>query len=290
MDAYFSAAGPAGRTMMTGTASIQVNLDAGRAVDHDERWVAAHRLGPVLAAAFANSPVVCGRPAGRRSARLAIWDTVDASRSAPAWQPGQGCESWVRYALDAQVMFIRTSDERLEPLPRPLTFAAWVAGGHPLRPPTVSDLECHLTTLFPPVRPRGWLELRFLDALPLVWWPVAVAVTSALLDDDGARAEASAAAAGVAGCWTDAARWGLGHPPLAAAAQRCFAIALASLAGTCADGRLLDAVAAYADRFAARARCPADDRLDHWRASGSWLLAEDGLDRLTCAGAATPDA
>jgi len=94
MDAYFSAAGPAGRTMMTGTASIQVNLDAGRAVDHDERWVAAHRLGPVLAAAFANSPVVCGPPAGGRPGWRSGTPSTPAApprRGSPGRGASRGC-------------------------------------------------------------------------------------------------------------------------------------------------------------------------------------------------------
>ena len=48
----------------------------------------------------------------------------------------------------------------------PLTFAEWIEDGHELGWPTLDDLDYHLTTLFPPVRPRGWLELRMIDALP----------------------------------------------------------------------------------------------------------------------------
>lgn len=278
MDAYFSTAGPAGRTMMTATAAVQVNLDAGPAASHDDRWAAAHRLAPVLAAAFANSPLWCGRPADHRSARLATWAAIDCTRTAPAWRPGQGCDSWVRYALDARVMFIRTADARFHPAPASLTFAGWIHGGHALGHPTVADLEYHLTTLFPPVRARGWLELRFLDALAPPWWPVAMAVTAALLDDEAARADAVSAATGVDGSWSEAARDGLAHPGLARAAGRCFQIALGSLSGGRGDATLVDGVAAYVDRFVARGRCPADDRLDRWHRTGSWLLADDGVD------------
>lgn len=283
MDAYFSAAGPAGRTMMTATASVQVNLDAGPAEQHVDRWAAAHRVAPVLGAAFANSPVASGRPSGRRSARLSTWAAIDPTRTSPAWQPMQGCDSWVRYALDARVMFIRTDDGRFHPVPEELTFAGWIAGGHALGHPTTADLEYHVTTLFPPVRPRGWLELRFLDALPPPWWPVAVAVTAALLDDEAARAEASAAAAGVAGCWEEAARHGPAHPGLDRAARRCFDIALRALAGEHGAPAVVDPVASYVDRFVARGRCPADERLDRWHRTGSCLLPEDGLDQVACA-------
>lgn len=283
MDTYFSAAGPAGRTMMTATASVQVNLDAGPAEQHRDRWTAAHRLAPVLAAAFADSPVAFGRPSGRRSARLGTWAAIDPTRSSPAWRPMQGCDSWVRYALDARVMFIRTDDGRFHPVPERLTFAGWIAGGHALGHPTTADLEYHVTTLFPPVRPRGWLELRFLDALPPPWWPVAVAVTAILLDDEAARAEASAAAAGVADCWSEAARWGPAHPALARVGRRCFDIALAALAGGHGDPAMVGPAASYVDRFVARGRCPADDRLDRWHRTGSCVLPEDELDHLACA-------
>ncbi len=283
MDAYFSATGPAGRTMMTATASVQVNLDAGPSERHQDRWTAAHRLAPVLASAFANSPVAFGRASGLRSARLSTWAAIDPTRTAPAWQPTQGCDSWAGYALDARVMFIRTDDGRFHPVPEHLTFAGWITGGHPLGHPTAGDLAYHLTTLFPPVRPRGWLELRFLDALPPPWWPVAVAVTANLLDDEAAMAEASASAAGVTGCWADAARYGPAHPALDGAARRCFDIALSALAGRNGAPALVDAVATYVDRFVARSRCPADERLDSWHRTGSCMLPEDGLDQLACA-------
>ena len=74
-----------------------------------------------------------------------------------------------------------------------MTFAEWVSGSTPHGRPTYDDLAYHLTTLFPPVRPQGWLELRTVDALPDVHWPVAVAVTSALVEDDRAAGRARAA-------------------------------------------------------------------------------------------------
>ena len=70
----------------------------------------------------------------------------------------------------------------------------------------ISDLTEHLTTLFPPVRPRGWLELRMIDALPDEWWPVAVAVAAALLDDPAAAAGATRATEPVRNQWFTAAR------------------------------------------------------------------------------------
>ncbi len=154
METYFNADGPAGRTMMCGTAAVQINLDAGHAGDIEARWRRAHDLGPLLAATFANSPLANGGPSGWRSARLATWDAIDRGRAAPVGDHGDARRAWVQYALDAPVMLIRTAD-RFIPILEPLTFREWVTRGHRLGSPTVDDLEYHLTTLFPPVRPRG---------------------------------------------------------------------------------------------------------------------------------------
>ena len=113
-----------------------------------------------------------------KSARLANWWRIDPTRTRPAWQPGGGGRrGWLDYALDARVMLVRTADG-FRPMPGPLTFGRWVAEGHDdVGHPTIDDLDYHLTTLFPPVRLRGWLELRYLDAVPGPWWQVATAVT-----------------------------------------------------------------------------------------------------------------
>jgi glutamate--cysteine ligase len=225
MEAYFDASWPSGRVMMCSTASVQVNLGLGPDPD---RWRAANLLGPVLAAAFANSPV----PGRCATSRLATWLALDPSRTAavPAAvaDPGQ---AWADYALAARVMLIRVAEDRFVPLLEPVTAQDWVTRGHPLGWPTGDDLVYHLTTLFPPVRPRGWLELRMIDALPDPWWRVPVAVAAALVDD----AEAISAAEGAAGRWWPAARAGLADPRLAAAARLAAARALAGLDRVGAD-------------------------------------------------------
>src|SRR5205807_6451083 len=122
--------------------------------------------------------------------------------------------------------------------------------------PTDDDFAYHLTTLFPPVRARGWLELRMLDALPDDWWPVAAAVTTALLDD----AETAAEAADVVGgfgttrLWREAARSGAACQALNKAARRCFAAALTALPRLGGDDATVAARAAFADRHVARGR------------------------------------
>jgi glutamate--cysteine ligase len=252
--------------MMRNTAAVQVNLDLGGNGHLDARWQLAHDLGPVLAASFANSPFDAdGNATGWRSTRLAVWDAIDHCRTTPAHQPGLDARTaWTRYALDAPTMMIRVDDTRSAAIREPMPFARWMESGHELGWPTVDDFALHLTTLFPPVRPRGWLELRMIDALPDEWWPVAVAVTTALLDDADAATVAMAAVVGIRDRWLDAARHGLSTPELRLAADRCFVAAQEALPRVGADPGTCAATAAFYDRFVRRGRCPADDRLDQW--------------------------
>jgi len=262
MAAYLDQAGRCGRTMMCATAALQVNLDTGGESDQARRWRLAHQLGPVLLACFANSPLPGPRTGGWRSGRSAAWAGIDPSRTLSALDGSDDpAATWTRYALDARVMLIRVSGERFEPVLSPLPFGAWLHGGHELGFPTLEDLEYHLGTLFPPVRARGWLELRMVDALPPPWWRVAAAVCAALLDDPEAADAAGRASAPAAGLWTEAAQHALAHPALAGAARQCFAAALAALPRLRADEATVAAVAAYAERFVAPGRCPADETL-----------------------------
>ncbi|MDQ4089067.1 MAG: ergothioneine biosynthesis glutamate--cysteine ligase EgtA [Actinomycetota bacterium] len=260
MEAYFDGDGGAGLAMMCGTASIQVNLDLGDAAHMVRRWRVAHALGPVLVAAFANSPVACGAPTGARSSRQQIWAVLDPTRSAPAVSVLPPVDAWARYALAAQVMLVR--GDRFRAVRHSLSFAQWMAEGDDAGYPTIDDFAYHLTTLFPPVRPKGWLELRMIDALPAPWWQVAVAVTTALLDDPEAFAVAERTCGPVAGCWAEAAALGLSHPGLASAARTCFAAALDALPRLGVGPDTIGATVAYVDRYVDCGRAPADDVLD----------------------------
>ena len=268
MQTFFDAAGRAGRTMMCNTASIQLNVGLGREADVATRWGLAHAICPTLIACFANSPMQNGGPTGWQSSRLHAWWTLDPSRAAPPCLAGGEVDGWVDYALEARVMLVRRNDTTFEPLPRPFTFGQWLTEGHELGWPTLDDFLYHLTTLFPPIRPRGWFEFRVFDALPTPFWNVAAAVTHALLDP-AATAAVTAAVAGTEHLWIDAAQLGLGHPGLDRSAQRLFTIALDVLAHRGQDNGLTDVVGDYRDRWVARGRTPADDRLDRWRHDGT---------------------
>ncbi|MBV9039763.1 MAG: ergothioneine biosynthesis glutamate--cysteine ligase EgtA, partial [Acidimicrobiia bacterium] len=101
----------------------------------------------------------------------------------------------------------------------------------------------------------------YLDALPDPWWRVAATVVCTLLLDDAAKASAFRATEGTEDLWLAAARWGLEHPALAAAARESFEAAVEAAPRAGADDESIDALARYYDRYVARGRCPADDRL-----------------------------
>ncbi|WP_336033844.1 ergothioneine biosynthesis glutamate--cysteine ligase EgtA [Geodermatophilus sp. FMUSA9-8] len=257
MERHFAAAGcgDAGAAMMTATASLQVNLDAGPREGWGARVSLAHRIGPVLVALSACSPLAGGRATGWRSARQRVWGALDQRRCGPLLGGPDPAGEWADYALAAPVMLVRDPGSgAAEPVRARVPFADWVTGAAPLggRRPTAADLDYHLSTLFPPVRPRGYLEIRYLDAAPEPWWPALAAVTTALLDDARAADAAADATAPVAGAWTRAARDGLADPALRAAAGACVAAALPAVPAALRPEA--EALAALAES----GRCPGD--------------------------------
>ncbi|HMC08942.1 MAG TPA: glutamate-cysteine ligase family protein, partial [Actinomycetota bacterium] len=278
MERYFNSFGTEGRTMMCSTTSVQVNLDIGSGDEVEDRWRLVHLVGPVFTAAFANSPFHRGAPTGWRSTRAAVWRAIDSSRTAPVGLLAPGPEAWARYALDARVMLVRETAERFLALPEPLTFREWMTRGHEAAFPDLDDLAYHLTTLFPPVRPRGWLEMRMIDSLPDPWWRVPVLVAAALVHDPEAAERARLACAPTAGLWIEAARHGLAHPTLAAAARGCFTAAIEALPRTGAFGTAATVTEAFHDRFVARGRSPADDLLDAWASTGALFPTDQPLE------------
>ncbi|MFJ8588330.1 ergothioneine biosynthesis glutamate--cysteine ligase EgtA [Streptomyces sp. NPDC093595] len=295
METYLDRSGPAGRAMMRDSASVQVCLDAGYEepgpLGFERRWRLAHALGPVLVAAFANSPRLHGSPTGWRSTRQSLWAELDPVRGMAPALDGDPRAAWAEHVLDAPVMCVRGGDGRPWTVPDGLAFRDWLRDGRPRRA-TRADLDYHITTLFPPVRPRGHLELRMIDAQPGEdGWVVPLAVTAALFDDP----EAAEAAYRIVSpfldgtgpdgpprdaLWTAAARDGLGHPAVHAAALACFTLALEALPRIGAAPAVRDAVAAFTERYVARGRCPADDRLSPV-AGASGIPEESGKDVRT---------
>ncbi len=313
MEAFFDYGGPWGRQMMCGTASVQVCLDAGDDSDGPSgyrwRWRLLHALGPVLVAAFANSPLRAGKPTGWASSRQQVWARMDPGRTRPPRIDGDPRAAWAAYALDAELMCVRDVHSADWSAPRGLTLRDWVrpagtdGAGWGLRRPTVDDLNYHLSTLFPPVRPRGHFELRMIDAQPGDGWVVPLAVCWALLSDAAASEAALAAVAplwgrqrhdwaaagpsgngaggngaggngaGGAGAgaadpdgpWLRAARLGPADPLMAAASRECFAVAGEALDRAGVPRDITEAVDAFRDVYVSKDRCPADDLLEEAR-------------------------
>ena len=225
MEQFFAASGTvdAGAAMMTSTASVQVNVDAGPRAGWAERVRLAHALGPTMIAIAANSPLLGGEPSGWRSTRQRVWSRLDSARTGPVLgaSGGDPAADWVSYALKAPVMLVQGPET--VPMTEVVPFADWADGRALLggRRPTAADLDYHLTTLFPPVRPRGFLEIRYLDSTPDDVWPAVVFTLATLLDDPSAVEVAAEATEPVATEWDLAARVGLGDERLRTAALRC---------------------------------------------------------------------
>ncbi|WP_406005503.1 ergothioneine biosynthesis glutamate--cysteine ligase EgtA [Streptomyces sp. NBC_00637] len=286
MEACLDRTGPAGRAMMCTSASVQVCLDAGYEepgpLGHGRRWWLSHTLGAVLVAAFANSPLLGGAPTGWRSTRQLLWTEIGAGRAGGPVLDGDPREAWARHVLDAPVMCVRRDSGPWE-VPDRLTFRQWTRAGTPTR----EDLDYHLTTLFPPVRPRGHLELRMIDAQPGDdGWIVPLAVTTALFDDPEAAEIVYRAVKPLAEraqplpaphnpLWIDAARYGLTDPELHEAAVTCFGTALRALPRLGATDAVTDAVSDYLERYVLRGRTPADDLLDRLRGTDTRAYGKD---------------
>ena len=260
MEEFFAAShsGAAGAAMMTATASVQVNLDAGPQTGWVDRVRLAHALGPTMVAIAANSPLLSGTFSGWRSTRQQVWSRLDSARCGPILtasgeDPGT---DWARYALKAPVMLVHSPEP--VPVTHRVPFADWADGRELLggRRPTRYDLEYHLTTLFPPVRPRQWLEIRYLDSVPAAIWPAVVFTLVTLLDDPVAAGIAAEAVEPVATAWDTAARIGLDDPRIHTAASRCVAAAAER-----APAELEEAMQRLVAEVE-QGRCPADDMSD----------------------------
>jgi glutamate--cysteine ligase len=266
--AYHDRAGPKGREVMCNSASVQVCLDAGDESDgwggYRRRWWLTDAIGPVLLAAFANSPCVTRSGIRWVSYRQALRFGTDATRTRAPRRHAEPRTAWARYALGARVAMIAEPEPLPWLVPTGLTMRDWLRGPGP-RPVTIDDLERHLGTLVPPVRPRGYLEFRMIDQQPGDGWVVPVAVATALLDDPIAAETAAAATEQLRSplrrhrSWLTSARDGLADQALGSAALTCFAAAADALARRGASAAVRLAVTSFIDRYVAQGRCPADD-------------------------------
>jgi glutamate--cysteine ligase len=251
MEHAYDRDGPAGRVMMGSTASVQVCVDIGVADRIVPRWRAVHAVGPPLLAAFANSPGRDGE--GWASERMRTWFALDPALLTPPPDDPDPATAFAARAVCAPLLCVRRGDGDWT-APAGATFADWIAGRLPgvHRPPTYDDLDYHLSTLFPLVRPRGYLEVRYLDAQPGGDWIAPVALLAALFASEEAVDEALALALPVADRWLPAARDGLADPPLARVAADLIDLGRAALSGTDLDPATIAAVTRIAEHRMAR--------------------------------------
>lgn len=209
MATHFASIGPAGARMMRQTASLQLNVGG---IPAAERFAVANAIAPWLVALFANSPRYAGHDTDCASYRSETWREVDSSRTGVM----EGDDAVREYAAFAGNATAFLADPGAPP------FAT-------LDDRLVNDasLATHLSTLFPEVRPRGYLEVRCIDALDGASRAAAMAVVAGILADPVAAAEASALV-GVpdADLLRRAAREGLREQRIATTVDDLVAIAL----------------------------------------------------------------
>ncbi|NNM72970.1 glutamate--cysteine ligase [Enterovirga aerilata] len=167
MSAYMPKVGRLGLDMMFRTATVQANLDFGSEADMVKKLRVSLALQPVATALFANSPFTEGRPNGFLSFRSEIWRDTDGDRTGMlpfAFEDGMGYERYVDYALDVPMYFVKRGDTYHDVAGA--SFRDLLEGRLPQLPgerATSSDWANHLSTIFPEVRLKTFLEMRGAD-------------------------------------------------------------------------------------------------------------------------------
>src|SRR6202163_3180128 len=170
MTAYMPKVGGHGLDMMYRTCTVQTNLDFASEADMVKKMRVGLALQPVATAIFANSPFTEGAPNGFLSFRSEIWRDTDPDRTGMlpwAFEPGMGFERYVDYALSVPMYFIKRGADYIDVAGS--SFRDLLAGKLPSLPgerATISDWANHLSTLFPEVRLKRYLEMRGADDGP----------------------------------------------------------------------------------------------------------------------------
>jgi glutamate--cysteine ligase len=181
MAPYMDKMGRYGRDMMFRTCTVQVNLDFASEADMVKKLRVSLALQPIATALFANSPFLDGKPNGFLSFRSEVWRDTDNQRSGMlpfAFEDGMGFERYVDYALDVPMYFVMRDGKYINCAGE--SFRAFLDGRLPQLPgekPVLKDWADHLTTIFPEVRLKRYLEMRGADsgpwrrlcALPAFW-------------------------------------------------------------------------------------------------------------------------
>lgn len=168
MSRYMPQVGTRGLDMMYRTSTVQVNLDFASEADMVLKLKTSTALQPIATALFANSPFTEGKLNGYKSMRSAIWLDTDRDRTGMmpfAFESGMGFERYADWALDVPMYFIKRGNDYIDVAGS--SFRDLMAGKHPALPgqrPVLSDWVNHLSTLFPEVRLKRYLEMRGADA------------------------------------------------------------------------------------------------------------------------------
>jgi glutamate--cysteine ligase len=190
MTNYMPKVGTMGLDMMYRTCTVQTNLDFSSEADMVKKLRVSLALQPVGTALFANSPFTEGKPNGFLSFRSEIWRHTDPARSGMlpwAFEPGMGFERWVDYALDVPMYFVKRGDRYIDVAGQ--SFRDLLAGklpGLPGERACISDWANHLSTIFPEVRLKRYLEMRGSDSGPQRQLPALPAYWAGIFYDDAA--------------------------------------------------------------------------------------------------------
>ncbi|MHA3913241.1 glutamate--cysteine ligase [Halovulum sp. GXIMD14793] len=181
MTGYMNTVGTHGTQMMYRTSTVQVNLDFASEADMVQKFRVSLAMQPVAVALFASSPFFEGKPNGHVSWRSRIWRGLDDARTGMlpfVFEDGMGFQRYVDYALDVPMYFVYRDGVYIDALGQ--SFRDFLNGDLPAMPgekPTLSDWADHLTTIFPEVRIKKFMEMRGADggpwrrlcALPALW-------------------------------------------------------------------------------------------------------------------------
>jgi glutamate--cysteine ligase len=187
MTNYMPKVGSLGLDMMYRTCTVQANLDFSSEADMVKKLRVSLALQPVATALFANSPFTEGKPNGFLSYRSEIWRDTDNQRAGMlpwAFEDGMGFERWVDYALDVPMYFVKRGDRYIDVSGKSFRdFFTGKLAELPGERPTISDWANHLSTIFPEVRLKRYLEMRGADAGPWTRLPSLTAFWVGLLYD-----------------------------------------------------------------------------------------------------------
>ncbi len=278
---YMAKVGTLGQRMMTQTATVQVNLDYASEADAMQKMRVGMGITPFLTAMFANSPLSDGDLNGYKSFRGHIWTDTDPNRSGLlpfVFRPSAGFEDYVDYALDVPMYFIVRDGQWFDMTA--VTFREFWTNGYRGQRATMSDWSAHLTTLFPEVRLKGYIELRGADSqAPELMLAVPALAKGILYEDD-----CLLAAWDLVKAWSWDERLELYHAvhrqglqarirtyQVADLARELVAIAVEGLHRQGVRNAAGDDESIYLERLehqVKRGRCPADTIIEKW--IGEW--------------------